>query len=488
MSTQLEKYSIQYVESNGTYLKLQRNQGEGFKQEDFQELQLKMIQSNRIPRLLPMSFEDINNRVSVFYKIEGLRQLRSLTKEHPPSMQEYYALFINIIQALQDSNNNMLTDRHFVLNEENIYIGNGYHDVHLIYLPLKQRNTHDSVYENLKKLLLNMASEVQGLNGTQFKMILNYIKDPGFSLQGIKQILSKLQEKQYEESSEDYNQEEEVNQEEAYKTKKIRRMPPLTRKLKLYSVLFGILGLAVIWSFYDGAPSPFMLGFSVILSLTVVGAVLIYWFVWRPGVEPIITEKEVKVKKKPNKKEQTGSQQPSVSKSASSNEWQPEKPNRYESNPQSEAAFELPQQESAFTMDSTVGNNAIAGEPSAQVYDETMLLDQSEMVPESKIRKARNYLIVDRNGTEETIELDAENFVIGRAEKGTHYVESGVGVSRMHVELVKLSDTYGIKDLGAKNGTYINQKKIIPYKIHELEDEDEVQIGKTVYTYRVVYD
>src|SRR5699024_11095866 len=122
------------------YLKLLKSQEEGFKPDDFQELQMKMIQSNNIPRLLPMSFEDINNQISVYYKIEGLRQLRPLTKEHPLSMQEYYALFINIIQALQDSNNNMLTDKHFVLNEDFIYIGNGYHDVYLTYLPLKEIN------------------------------------------------------------------------------------------------------------------------------------------------------------------------------------------------------------------------------------------------------------------------------------------------------------------------------------------------------------
>ena len=58
----------------------------------------------------------------------------------------------------------------------------------------------------------------------------------------------------------------------------------------------------------------------------------------------------------------------------------------------------------------------------------------------------------------------------------------------MHVEFIRLSDTYGLKDLGAKNGTYVNQEKVIPYKIHELEDEDDIQIGKTDYTYRVVYE
>lgn len=486
MSTQLDDFLIEYVESNGAYLKLQKRQDEGFKQGDFQELQLKMIQSNNIPRLLPMSFEDVNNRITVFYKIEGLRQLRPLTKEHPLSMQEYYALFINIIQALQDSNNNMLTDQHFALNEEYIYVGNGFHDVYLTYLPIKQINDSTSVYESLKKLLLNLASEVQGLNGKQFKMILNYIKDPGFSLQGIKQLLSQLQDKQQDDVSEENGREEDSNHQEEYKVKKVRSLPPLERKMKIYSVLIGVLLLAGVWKLYEGSSSLLMLITSTVLSLAVVGGVLVYWFVWRPGVEPIITEKEVKVKKKQNKPKQIEERKTETG--SKSYVTQSAEQTKQDNNQQTKTDLELYQQESASTINSTINSNAITDQPNEQVYDETMLLDESEMVSEPNIRKAENFLLVDREGTEERIELDADNFVIGRTEKGTNFVEKGIGVSRMHIEFIKLSDTYGLKDLGAKNGTYINQEKIIPYKIHELADEDEVQIGKTVYTYRVSYD
>lgn len=486
MSNQLDDYLIDYHESNGAYLKLLKSQEEGFKPDDFQELQMKMIQSNNIPRLLPMSFEDINNQISVYYKIEGLRQLRPLTKEHPLSMQEYYALFINIIQALQDSNNNMLTDKHFVLNEDFIYIGNGYHDVYLTYLPLKEINEKISVYENLKKLLLNLASEVKGLNGSQFKMILNYIKDPGFSLQGIKNLLSQMKDKQQEAEPEGDEQENRSDHQEEYKTKKIRRLPPLDKKLKIYSALIGVLLLAFTWKLYEGSSSSFMLILSIGLSLVIVAGVFVYWLVWRPGVEPVITEKQVKAKKNLRRSKHTDKGQSETEQN--SREKQSVKPVKQDNHQQPEADFDLQQQESASTLDSTMPENFKFDQPAEQVHDETMLLDESEMVTAPKIAKAKNYLLVNREGNEERIELDTDNFVIGRTEKGTNFVEKGIGVSRMHIEFIKLSDTYGIKDLGAKNGTYINQERIIPYKIHELADKDEVQIGKTVYTYRVSYD
>ncbi|MCT1901545.1 FHA domain-containing protein [Oceanobacillus sojae] len=474
MSNPLELYHIDQLESNGGYMKLKQTNEKGFSEDDFQELQLKMIQSNRIPRLLPISLEEMNEEITVFYKTEGLRKLRPFAKERPLSMQNYYALFINIIQALQDSNNNMLSEDNFVLDEEYIYIGDAYHQVYLMYVPLKEGVTNSTLYESLKKLLLNMASEVKGLNGVQFKTILNYIKDPGFSLHGIKQLLSQLQKQGYQREEEEAEGQREVSQpKEIIKIKKVRKMPPLASKVKTYSILIGVLLLAGVWRLYMDAGNTTMLVVSIILSLVIIAGVYVYWFVWRPSVKPIITEKEVKVKAKPTKqaasrkimKETNAEEQQTVgeiSATAITNNQQVHNEGITEFEP------------ITFSDDNKLG----------ETNDQTTLLDETEMIPE-KSKKIRNYLVINRDEAEEEIQLEKDNFIIGRAEKGTDFIEKAVGISRLHVELVKLSDTYGIKDLGAKNGTYINNEKIIPYKIYELSSNDTIQIGKTVYTYKV---
>lgn len=225
MSNKLYQYEVDYVQSNGSYMKLRKTGGSGFLSDDFQELQLKMIQSNAIPRLVPISFEDLNGEISILYRIEGLRMLRAISKERPMSMREYYALFINIVQALQDANNNLLSVDHYMLNEDFIYIGSGYHQVYLTYIPLKDID-ETPLYEKLKKLLLNMAGEVQGINGAQFKMILSYIKDPGFSLQGLKELLQELQGDKHEEKNENIN-EKLSTEEEVTVRKKVKKLPPL---------------------------------------------------------------------------------------------------------------------------------------------------------------------------------------------------------------------------------------------------------------------
>lgn len=251
-------------------------------------------------------------------------------------------------------------------------------------------------------------------------------------------------------------------------------MPPLASKIKTYSILIGVLLLAGVWRLYMDAGNTAMLVVSIALSLVIMAGVYVYWFVWRPGVKPIITEKEVKVKSKPTK-------QASFRK------------NDKETNVEEQRVVEEISA-TVITNNQQVQNQEVTEfEPIAssgddrreETNDQTMLLDETEMIPEQSKKKIRNYLVINRDEAEEEIQLEKDNFIIGRAEKGTDFIEKAVGISRLHVELVKLSDTYGIKDLGAKNGTYINNEKIIPYKIYELSSDDTIQIGKTVYTYKV---
>ena len=487
MSEKIYQYEVDYIQSNGSYMKLSKTGENGFQSRDFQELQLKMIQSNRLPRLVPMSFEEVNGETSIYYRIEGLRMLRAIAKERPMSMQEFYALFINIVQALQDATNNLLSDDHYLLNEDFIYIGKGYHEVYLTYIPIKEINDTTPLYENLKKLLLNMAGEVQGINGSQFKMILSYIKDPGFSLQGLKELLQQLQVTkaeivdEHEENAGDPN----PRTEEMTKIKKVKKLPPLASKYKIYTILIGVLLIAVSWKLSEGSSSKLMLGISSGLTLVIIAGVITYLFIWRPGVEPIVTEKEVKVNQRPKKQvEKQPKKKENTKPQVQQQETSSEDTLQQTSDHNAEVHFDSPKVETASTIENDIRDlDHMEVQVSAALRDQTMLLDEEEILGNAK--KVENYLIVDENGKEEKIKLDEDNFIIGRAEKGTNFVATGSGISRLHIELVKLSDTYGIKDLGSKNGTFINDDKIIPYKIHELKNDDSIQIGKTIYTYKV---
>ena len=72
-----------------------------------------------------------------------------------------------------------------------------------------------------------------------------------------------------------------------------------------------------------------------------------------------------------------------------------------------------------------------------------------------------------------------EKTLIGRSPECDVFLDD-VTVSRRHAELVRDGDTFTITDLGSLNGTFVNRKRI---ESAELEDDDELQIGKYRLTF-----
>jgi pSer/pThr/pTyr-binding forkhead associated (FHA) protein len=79
----------------------------------------------------------------------------------------------------------------------------------------------------------------------------------------------------------------------------------------------------------------------------------------------------------------------------------------------------------------------------------------------------------------ETFFPSAERTLIGRSPECDVFLDD-VTVSRRHAELVHEGETFTISDLGSLNGTFVNRKRI---ESAELEDDDELQIGKYRLTF-----
>jgi pSer/pThr/pTyr-binding forkhead associated (FHA) protein len=72
-----------------------------------------------------------------------------------------------------------------------------------------------------------------------------------------------------------------------------------------------------------------------------------------------------------------------------------------------------------------------------------------------------------------------ERTLIGRSPDCDIFLDD-VTVSRRHAELIRDGARISIRDLGSLNGTFVNRRRI---ESAELEDDDEVQIGKYRLTY-----
>ncbi|MFE4571449.1 FHA domain-containing protein [Paenibacillus chitinolyticus] len=89
-----------------------------------------------------------------------------------------------------------------------------------------------------------------------------------------------------------------------------------------------------------------------------------------------------------------------------------------------------------------------------------------------------------REGRKETILLDADSFIIGRGGGDADYIEDVLGISRIHAQFLRTPEGYAVKDLGSRNGTFLNDGMLVPYQMVALKDGDVVRIIHTEFSFR----
>ncbi|WP_062354527.1 DUF6382 domain-containing protein [Bacillus kwashiorkori] len=532
-------YQLEYdfASSNGQFMVFHKKENNPLTTKDLSNLQIRMIESNQIPRLLPMRIDEIDFNVKINYNIQSKRMLRLYIKERPLTMEEYYLLFLNMIKVLEDSNIYMLKEENYLINEELIYVGKDINDVYLTYVPVEKINRNRTILEDLRQLMIDIAGEVHGLDGNSFKMILNYIKSSGFSIAGIKEILIglhsnqpmgqvqmehaplnnqfsyqqgqhqpiKLQEtKSTEEVPPSYEDLMKQKQKQKKKKQAVKKMPlpPLTSREGTY--LFAAIALfsAIIWKVYLEFSNTIMLVISSVSTVAFIALGFIYWKIWRPGVKREIikvdmeeesTETVDNTKNKSAKQEVAVSHQyaynyPQVSSKTVSNPINPFPQSQNYGNVQQENAFINKQNQNNHSwQDQNMGTsfNQSFMQPQLPLSDETILLeDDMDQINANGISFKRPSLEINRQGKIERVMIDEDHFIIGRHTSGVHYQESATGVSRLHLEFIKIDENCGVKDLGSKNGSKLNDKQMVPYKIYALKDNDKIKIGSVTYTFK----
>jgi hypothetical protein len=82
--------------------------------------------------------------------------------------------------------------------------------------------------------------------------------------------------------------------------------------------------------------------------------------------------------------------------------------------------------------------------------------------------------------------LDMDDFVLGRQVTGasddivdlSQYGGLEMGVSRRHVWIRKTVIGYELVDLNSTNGTWLNEKRLVPNKSYPLNSGDQIRLGQ----------
>lgn len=88
-----------------------------------------------------------------------------------------------------------------------------------------------------------------------------------------------------------------------------------------------------------------------------------------------------------------------------------------------------------------------------------------------------SHLEVSKPSGRELIPLSGQRVTLGKASSNAVSLEHDETVSRLHAVLENLGFAWSIRDLGSRNGTYLNGEKITAERV--LRSGDEVRVGKS---------
>lgn len=88
-----------------------------------------------------------------------------------------------------------------------------------------------------------------------------------------------------------------------------------------------------------------------------------------------------------------------------------------------------------------------------------------------------SHLEVSKPSGRELIPLGGQRVTLGKAATNAVSLEHDETVSRLHAVLENLGFAWSIRDLGSRNGTYLNGERITAERV--LRSGDEVRVGKT---------
>lgn len=491
-----------YIYKDGHYLVVAKSREEGFLYDSVTNIPIKMMQSNKIPRLLPMVVEDIDFQIRFNYELTSKRMLTHYLKENSLPLADFYSLLIHIIAALEDSKVYMLSTDNYVLHEDFIFIGKDINDIYLTYLPLQSITEKPKVVDELRELILKLVESVSQLDGEHLKRLLQYLKDPAFNLVEFRKIVTELRVDKHaipeitpkERKSQTINrpipkaihERPFVQQQESVFNPFLRehhkisdnpsihtKLPALTQRQKVVMFAVSALIIALVWKLYVDNPQTSNLVLCTILSVLLLIGMSIFAFIWRPG-QPVNlsffkTAKSHKTIKKHNR-------------SSSMDIF----PNHIEEPIQSIQRVTTDRNKPVVEKTDSYYKNLNNRTTLFANIDETVLLNEHKLEDGrngENIHFTQPRLRLERDGKTIEIEVNQEHFIIGRNPDVAQYVEDSNGVSRAHVEIMLINDMYGIKDLGSKNGTSLNDQLLVPYKVYPLNHEDVISIGTVRYVF-----
>lgn len=109
-----------FVRNGGAFMTLEKENG--LRMQELSRVQLGMLSSNRIPRILPVHTREIDQNVTLQYDISGYKMLSQMLRSGQIALPVLYNLLFQLADALEECRQYMLEPQNLWLHEEYIFI------------------------------------------------------------------------------------------------------------------------------------------------------------------------------------------------------------------------------------------------------------------------------------------------------------------------------------------------------------------------------
>lgn len=505
--------NYEFENHNGLQLIISANPMFEFHQ--LNQFELNMLRQNRLQHFLICETEVIDNEYKFHYNVHGYKKLQQYMQVRCTTQLDLYQFTSQLIDAIKSSFSSMLTPDGCLIHMETLFYDEQSNQILLTYLPVQHK---DKLIFSLLQWFLYWSNQVQITDSAHLQRMFTYFIEQNFSLERIQEVIldylytARLSNatdvplipnsgSTYQEtlssnmSNTPQSEKNTITTSHLSTIQSIKNMTdpnpsaskealtfddesnslivldehkPNKLRVSLYMLILLCIPLAIWLKLFLPYPTTTNLLLSIGVTLLVLSAQIYIYskMVQHSKLKDDVIDDSLFA-------EDTGEHHPPYhfmntqtyehNQSATANEINGESVKTNQIN----------------TLDKIVGNRQL---------DTVKLGVDNATVQLGKTGLAHAYVVRMYNGQEQRYEIGAGECIVGRSIDGVHINDSYAGVSRLHIQFEYKNGLVIAKDLGSRNGSYLNQTQLIPYKNYIINEQDSIQlVDKDGPIYKIIW-
>lgn len=509
---------------------------------EINETQLRMLKRCEIPGLLPMELDECDGQVSLRYSLNGTRMLSEALRVSHWTMVEMMEALCRLAGALEECRLYLLDADRIRLRDEFIFVGRDWHDLRLTYLPIDMPTLYRA--DDLERLIVRWTMRVKEPEGQVLQQVLRLVATDGFVPSALGRYAKRyLTEAQRSDKAERFGSPGQTGpaaaapsaatpvampfaEPRAERPKANRSwdlLQPVSGDPRPISELWGdsppeprpksfgfavsgrkevpsrppgqaekkssddgrrriwigcaaLFALALAWKFvYLDHPTRQSLLVALGITLGLGAAALFLW-----NGRPFRRETDPDAGDRPSVREIEEAFHPVDE--AAPGRWRLPGAIADRSSGARRDEYESDNAPDPFEARPGANTPESAREPGTTWLDARP--DQTALLERWDAGEAEGFCLVWKTKDRESrIPLQGQSFVIGRSAEAAQHVDDTMGISRAHVEFVRVSDRWKVKDLGSRNGTRLNDEPMAPYELYALREGDVLTLARSRYSF-----